>query len=216
MEDCIYFAVGFKSFDINRITGTAGEWYEWTERRRNAITRTSFSKRSMIWIMQILREASKMKGNVVKRWKKTENLSEIFCARNFNKFGRYISSINVRGRRRSVIIIPELTFNSGWEFIAVKVGRFLFTQKMEENRIEQRLVDDNIPYAEALRSRKWIDRSDTEVNVEPTLMGEGPIHIDDNTSTISEVLKRSLVGFFELRDKNQDVEGSRTRGEFLT
>ncbi|KAH0652781.1 hypothetical protein KY289_030459 [Solanum tuberosum] len=73
MEDCIYFAVDFKSFDINRITGTSGEWYEWTERSRKDITRTSFSKRSMIWIMQVLREASKMKGNVVKRWKKTES-----------------------------------------------------------------------------------------------------------------------------------------------
>uniref|UniRef100_M1BB33 DUF4283 domain-containing protein n=1 Tax=Solanum tuberosum TaxID=4113 RepID=M1BB33_SOLTU len=131
-----------------------------------------------------------------------QNLSEIFCARNFNKFGRYISLINVRGRRRSVIIILELTINSGWEFIAEKVGRFLLTQKMEENRIEQRLVDDKIPYAEALRSGKWINRSDSEVNVEPTLMVEGPIHIDDNISTISEVLKRSLVGFFEVRDEN--------------
>ncbi|KAH0652782.1 hypothetical protein KY285_030334 [Solanum tuberosum] len=73
---------------------------------------------------------------------------------------------------------------------------------MEENRIEQRLVDDKIPYAEALRSGKWINRSDSEVNVEPTLMVEGPIHIDDNISTISEVLKRSLVGFFEVRDEN--------------
>ncbi|KAH0650393.1 hypothetical protein KY284_030305 [Solanum tuberosum] len=73
---------------------------------------------------------------------------------------------------------------------------------MEENRIEQRLVDDKIPYVEALRSGKWINRSGSEVNVEPTLMVEGPIHIDDNISTISEVLKRSLVGFFEVRDEN--------------
>ncbi|KAF3627735.1 hypothetical protein FXO37_29714 [Capsicum annuum] len=55
---------------------------------------------------------------------------------NFNKSGRYISLTNVRGRRRSVIIIPELNFNSGWEFIAEKIiaekmGRF---QKVEENR----------------------------------------------------------------------------------
>ncbi|KAF3624623.1 hypothetical protein FXO38_30152 [Capsicum annuum] len=112
--------------------GTAGEWYEWTERSRNAITKTSFSKRSMIWIIQVLREASKTKGNVVIRWKKTKNLSEIFCARNFNKPGRYISLINVRGRRKSVKIIPEMTFNSGWGFMAEKMGRFIFTQKVEE------------------------------------------------------------------------------------
>lgn len=49
---------------------------------------------------------------------------------------------NVKGRRRSVIIIPELNFNSGWVFIAEKMGRF---QKVEENRFKQRLVDENIP-----------------------------------------------------------------------
>lgn len=97
-----------------------------------------------------------------------------------------ISLINVRGRR-SVIISPELTFNSGWEFIAEKVGRFLLPRRWRRTLIKQRLVDNNISHAEG--SSKWISRSDSEVNVQPALMVEGPILIDDNTSTISEVLK---------------------------
>lgn len=63
---------------------------------KNAITRTSFSKRPMEWIVQTLRKASKAKGDIVCRWKKTEALLEIFCARSYSKFGRYISLINIR------------------------------------------------------------------------------------------------------------------------
>uniref|UniRef100_A0A0V0HU48 Putative ovule protein n=1 Tax=Solanum chacoense TaxID=4108 RepID=A0A0V0HU48_SOLCH len=83
----------------------------------------------MEWISWTLREASKSKGNSVRRWKKKDAFSEIYCARNFNKFGRYISLINIRGRRRAVIIIPELNFNSGWTGIAEKVGRFISSHK---------------------------------------------------------------------------------------
>lgn len=59
MENTIYFAVGFKSYDVTRNIGTAGEWFEWTERSRNAITRTTFNKRTMEWVVRTLREASK-------------------------------------------------------------------------------------------------------------------------------------------------------------
>lgn len=89
---------------------------------------------------------------MVRRWKRTEPLAEIFCARNFNKYGRYISLINVRGKRRSVLIIPELTFNSGWDIIADKVRRFVSSYKAEENRVKYRLADNNIPYTEAVKS----------------------------------------------------------------
>jgi len=203
MEDCIYFAIGFKSFDIERISDTAGEWYEWTERSRRVITRTSFSKRSMIWITQILQEASKEKGNSVRRWKKTESLSEIFCARNFNKHGRYFSLINIRGRRRSVIIIPELSFNSGWDIFADKIGSFLARHRVEENRMKQRLVDSNVSFAEAVRSFKWSNSKGDGVNVRATLMKEKDqeiIRINDAPNTHNEVLQRSLVGSFEGRD----------------
>lgn len=145
MENTIYFAVGFKSYDLEMISGTTGVWYEWTERSRRTVTRTSFNKRSMEWIVQVLKEASKTKGNVVRRWKKAENLSEIFIARNYNKSGRYMSLINVRGRRRSVLIIPELTTNSGWADIAEKVARFISSHKSVNKPEEYRQSDSNIP-----------------------------------------------------------------------
>lgn len=200
-EDCIYFALGFKSFDIERIIGTSGDWYEWTERSRKAITRTSFSKKSMDRIVQVLWEASKGKGEVVSRWKRTEPLAEIFCARNFNKYDRYINLINVRAKRRSVIIIPELTFNSGWDIIAYKVGRFILCQKMEENRVKYRLAENDFPYAEAVKSIKWGNRERGVVNTKPTLMKRGTICIDDSPCTQSEALQKSLVGNFEVSEK---------------
>lgn len=130
MENIIYFAIGFKSFDIERITGNAGLWYEWTKRSRKAITRARFNKGSMEWIVKVLKEASQTKGNSVHRWRKTDDITEIFCARNYNKYEKYISLISVRGRRRVVLIIPELTFNAGWVDIAEKVARFISSHKL--------------------------------------------------------------------------------------
>ncbi|KAH0730081.1 hypothetical protein KY289_001269 [Solanum tuberosum] len=196
MENIIYFVVGFKSFDIEKISGTTGIWYEWTERSRKTITRTSFSKRSMEWIVQILREASKTQGNIVRRWKKTEALSEIFCARNYNKFGRYISLINLRGKRKSVLIIPEMTLNSGWVDIAEKLTRFISTHRMKNVTEEYRLTDSNIPYAKMVRSFKWANRDEKDSKVDFTVKNGEVISIKDSLITQNEVWKRSLVGEF--------------------
>uniref|UniRef100_A0A3Q7IHR0 Uncharacterized protein n=1 Tax=Solanum lycopersicum TaxID=4081 RepID=A0A3Q7IHR0_SOLLC len=38
---------------------------------------------------------------------------------------RYISLINVKGRRRPIIIITELTFDSRWAFISEKMRNFM-------------------------------------------------------------------------------------------
>ncbi|KAG5570567.1 hypothetical protein H5410_060333 [Solanum commersonii] len=76
--------------------------------------------REFKWKIVILREASLTRGNMVKRWKKKDGFSEVFCSRNYNKYGRYISLINVKDKRREVIIIPKLNFNSGWLSFAEK------------------------------------------------------------------------------------------------
>ncbi|KAG5609338.1 hypothetical protein H5410_020619 [Solanum commersonii] len=152
----------------------------------------------MIWITQVMREASRTKGNVVKRWRRLEPLSEIYCARNFNKYGRYLSLISIRGRRRSVIIILEFTLNSGWENIADKMGRFLSSHRKEVESTKQRLVDNNFPFAEAVRSIKWTNRKGDGVNAQATLMKEeGIICINESSNTHNEVMQRRLVGDFE-------------------
>lgn len=83
------------------------------QRGAETITRTSFTIKAMEWVCAILREAYKTKGNIVRRWKKKDAFAEIHFSRNFNKYERFFSLINVRGRRRTVIIVPKLTSNSG-------------------------------------------------------------------------------------------------------
>ncbi|KAG5589820.1 hypothetical protein H5410_040334 [Solanum commersonii] len=135
----------------------------------------------MEWISWTLQEASKSKGNSVRRWKKKDAFSEIYCAKNFNKFGRYISLINIRGRRRAVIIIPELNFNSGWTGIAEK---------------KHRLVDNNISYANMLRSTKWGNEGRENTQTANMVKRGDIICIYKDLNSQSDVLKKSLVGKF--------------------
>lgn len=145
-----------------------------------------------------------------------EDFSETFCARNLNKYGRYISIINLKGKRRSVLIIPELTLNSGWTFVAEKVDRFIKSQKNELPTMEHRLTDKNIPYSEALRSSKWSSRDKSFINADSMLKNSGGgindvdvastftkegsrICINDDSFLHNEVLERSLVGKFKNR-----------------
>lgn len=64
-ENIIYFAMGFKSYEIERRSTNAEDWFGWTERGRNFI-RTAFSKKTMVWLCENLKEASREKGNYVK------------------------------------------------------------------------------------------------------------------------------------------------------
>ncbi|KAH0773714.1 hypothetical protein KY290_010851 [Solanum tuberosum] len=199
MEDIIYFAVGFKAYDISRTLGMVGAWYDWTERNRKSITRTTFNEKTMEWIVQTLREASLTRGNTVKRWKKKDSFSEVFCSRNYNKYGRYISLINVRGRRRGVIIIPELAFNSGWLGIAKKVGRFINSHKKLVSLGNHRLVNRDIPYATVLKSIKWANKGSKVAEKEKVVLQGERIFVTDDPEEHNEVLKRCLVGVFEPR-----------------
>ncbi|KAH0748151.1 hypothetical protein KY290_027383 [Solanum tuberosum] len=78
----------------------------------------------------------------------------------------YISLINIKGRRKAIIIIPELTLDSSWSGIAEKIGRFLSSHKYRNNR----------PTEDGTSKR-----------------GD-KICINDDANSYSDVLKKSLVG----------------------
>lgn len=78
MDDNIYFAVGFKAYNITRTYGTVGSSYDWTERNINSIVRTTFNEKTKEWIVQTLREKSLTKGNMVKIWKKKDVFHKFF------------------------------------------------------------------------------------------------------------------------------------------
>uniref|UniRef100_M1DUX9 DUF4283 domain-containing protein n=1 Tax=Solanum tuberosum TaxID=4113 RepID=M1DUX9_SOLTU len=129
-------------------------------------------------------------------WRKNDVFSKIYCARNYNKYGRYISLINIKARRRAVIIILELTLNSGWSGIAEKIEKFISSHKYVGNIGVHELMDKKISYAKILRSIKWANKRSNGHREEGTVKRGDRIYINDDASLYSEVLKKSLVGKF--------------------
>ncbi|WMV30161.1 hypothetical protein MTR67_023546 [Solanum verrucosum] len=191
-SDIIYFAVGFKSYDITRKISRAEIWYEWVERGRNMMTRASFSQKTMEWIVHLLKEASKTKGNSVKRWKNHDHYSEIFCARNFNRFGRYFSIINLQGKKKKIIIIPEWSFNSGWLDIATKITNFINIKTTRTVKLLHRTTEEGLLYAEAVKNNKWSTREMNDAGV--NRKGNSLFISEDARKTQNELLDRSVVG----------------------
>lgn len=124
-ENRIFFNASFKSFDITRWTLGRDTWFEWVERSRNMMRRSTMSVTTMKWLCNIFKEASKDKEKVVRRWRNKEKFTEIFCTRKVNVHGRYMSILSLHGLERSVIIVPELALNAGWNDIAFKIQRFI-------------------------------------------------------------------------------------------
>ncbi|KAH0762247.1 hypothetical protein KY290_018320 [Solanum tuberosum] len=87
---------------------------------------------------------------------------------------------NLRGRRRSVLNIPELEFNVGWKNIGNKIGRFINASL--PSTFNSRLTDKDIPYSEAVRSSKWgnMEFISTSKEEESGLSKERAIHIDES------------------------------------
>ncbi|WMV07421.1 hypothetical protein MTR67_000806 [Solanum verrucosum] len=146
----------------------------------------------MEWVGFVLREASKTKGNSVKRWKIHDHASEFFCSRNFNKSGRYISIINMQGKRKAVIIIPEWSFNSGWLDIAFKITNFINAKRKRTKTSIHRNTEKGLLYADAVRNNKWTTR---EMNAAKThRQGNSLVISDEASRTQNELLARCVVG----------------------
>uniref|UniRef100_A0A0V0GTD5 Putative ovule protein n=1 Tax=Solanum chacoense TaxID=4108 RepID=A0A0V0GTD5_SOLCH len=84
-ESRIYFAVGFKSYDITKITSRSDTWFEWVERSRKLMGRLTFNRKTMEWIVFALREASTDNGTHTRRWKMNEQFADFFCSRKHNR-----------------------------------------------------------------------------------------------------------------------------------
>lgn len=133
-----------------------------------------FSQKAMVWLCYTLKEASKVKGNSVRRWKFQDHFSQFFCSRNYNKQGRCISIISTQGKTRSVIITPELASNTGWFDIAFKISNFINIKAKKAVTTAPRITEAGLPYAESVRRNKWTTR---EMNAATMQEKEGIIRI---------------------------------------
>ena len=132
------------------------------------------------WITQVFQEASQTNGNMVKQWKRKDSLLRSVLLGTITKCER---------RRRSVIIVPELTFNLGWINIAENVGRFINSHRNVVNLWETQVDGQKHSlcwYAKESEAEKIIKKGDR-------------ICISCSPKECGEVLKRSLVGIFEAR-----------------
>ncbi|WMV17720.1 hypothetical protein MTR67_011105 [Solanum verrucosum] len=96
---------------------------------------------------------------------------------------------------------PEVDFELRMGKHSRQNGEFLSSHRKEVESTKPRLVDNNFPFAEAVRSIKWTNRKGDGVNAQATLMKEeGIICINESSNIHNEVLQRSLVGDFEGRN----------------
>uniref|UniRef100_M1CPS0 Uncharacterized protein n=1 Tax=Solanum tuberosum TaxID=4113 RepID=M1CPS0_SOLTU len=62
----------------------------------------------MEWVCFILREDSNDQKNMVRRWRKKDQVANIYGTRKYNDHGRYMSILSLKGEARSVILVPEI------------------------------------------------------------------------------------------------------------
>ncbi|KAF3659399.1 hypothetical protein FXO38_12660 [Capsicum annuum] len=145
----------------------------------------------MEWICTILREASGDHKNMIGRWKNAERGAEHFCTRKYNEYGRFISILTINNGGKSVLVIPELAINAGWQDITFKIENFIKYPKGMEAAGPLRVTDANYPYARVICDSKWqsITLQDADVKNK-----EGHIEVAiQKDSKDTGLLKRCLV-----------------------
>lgn len=89
--------------------------------------KVQISLKVLKWLVTTLIEASKIRGNTIKRW----SFEEFYGTLKYNESGRYVSFIAIHMKNRSIIITPELSPRGGWNNIAYKIAGYIY----EPNRI---------------------------------------------------------------------------------
>lgn len=125
MDCLLFFRTGVKLFVITASFSDTDTCFDWVERSRPPLRRMSISRGVLLWLCKRMQEASGNEGKIFKPWRCRDMPTYIYCTQKFNKYGRYISIIAVKGQNRTVIILPENQFNKGWRRLIHKIEDFI-------------------------------------------------------------------------------------------
>ena len=110
----LFFISGDKSFELKNTGDTHFSWFSLIERGRRFTSKVSLDPHNLWWVCEILIQASNGYGQLYRRWsrKQQHNLYRVY--QNFNVYGRFVRIEVWHGSSKSAVIIPEMSFNSGW------------------------------------------------------------------------------------------------------
>lgn len=117
--------MGVKSFDITASFSDTNTWFDWVERSRPPLRRVSISRGVLLWLCKRMQEASGNEGKIFKSWRCRDIATYIYCTQKFNKYGRYISIIAIKGLNKTIIFLPQTYFNEGWGRLVHKILKIL-------------------------------------------------------------------------------------------
>ncbi|KAH0669358.1 hypothetical protein KY289_023851 [Solanum tuberosum] len=148
-------------------------------------------------------DASENRGKNFKSWRCRDFSTYIYCSQKFNKYGRFLSIITVKGYNRVVIIIPESSYNEGWGLVATKIEEFITNKTstpgafITNGGTTEQLLNEKGSFKDALNKSKWTlkEAEVTEVDVVKNQLSVKTQEGDN------DLLRRCLVGRFNGGDE---------------
>ncbi|KAL3349359.1 hypothetical protein AABB24_022474 [Solanum stoloniferum] len=123
--------------------------------------RMKLSRVALQWLCRRFNEASEIKGKSFKTWRCRDLTTLIYCSLKCNQYGRFLSVIMVKGELRSIIILPEITFNAVWFDLSKKIEVFinkaeiLQRKTLNAGEIISNGQIEKRSYKEALQKSRW-------------------------------------------------------------
>ncbi|WMV55766.1 hypothetical protein MTR67_049151 [Solanum verrucosum] len=189
MANIIFFKLGGKSYDLTDTNLASDSRFEWVESVGRYVRRMKLSRAAIQWLCGRFNEASEIKGKSFKTWRCRDLTTLIYCSLKYNKYGRFVSVIPVKGELRSIIILPEISFNAGWSDLSKKIEVFIIkTEISQRETLNAREITRNgqkgkRSYKEALQKGRWL----------PNEFQSTP---ESSTNGDKDPFRRSLVGSF--------------------
>ncbi|KAL3352365.1 hypothetical protein AABB24_020412 [Solanum stoloniferum] len=189
MDNRIFFKLGGKSYDLTDTKLASDSRFEWVESVGRYVRRMKLNGVALQWLCRRFNESSEIKGKSFKTWRCRDLTTLFYCSLKYNKYGRFVSVITVKGELRSIIILPEISFNAGWSDLSKKIEVFINKAEISQREtlnageITRNGQKGKGSYKEALQKSRWL----------PYELQSAP---ESSTNGDKDPLRRNLVGSF--------------------